>query len=135
MDERIDGPLVIVPGDDPTPRLGIKGDTSGDGFHCADRVELEVAPGIWIRGRVELNSSTEIHVHARQGKKVHPGWYLCSDGGGRVIYLLPGMKARRWTYHRWPKPEYPYEGLYWSGDGIVERNLYYRNGQWVEEES
>lgn len=114
------GKLILVEN-----RLAIEGQNSG--FHCSEPLELEVAPGVWLRGSVELDHSTTI----TRGKQEHKGWYLNIGYHTAVLWLIPGMKARVYAGWDWPEPSTPYEGqTYKARYGGWRR---YSGGQWIPE--
>lgn len=130
--EWVTGPLVAA-----GSRLAIRGEEASGGFHCGEGIELEVAPGIWIRGSVELDHSLTIHRLTNGGNltgdhEEWQGWYLNIGQHTSKLLLVPGMQARRYVGLDWPEPSTPYEGqAYKSRYGGWKR---YRSGRWVKEE-
>jgi len=114
-------------------RLALRGEESG-GMHCGDPLEVEVAPGVWIRGTVELDHGLTL---TRLGQtpdkdKSYQGWYLMTGGSAPVLWMTPGMTARRWPGLTWPEPSTPYEGQTWKPEGFGTWRRYH-DGQWVTE--
>lgn len=126
------GRLVAAKG-----RLAIQGEEDGGGFHCAEPIEIEVAPGIWIRGSVELDHNLSIYRLTNGGSltgdhEKWDGWYLNIGYHNSKILLIPGMQARHYFGLEWPEPETPYEGqAFRSRYGGWKR---YKGGQWVKDE-
>lgn len=122
------GPLAIALNGDQPNRLRIENDDAHDGFSWGEDVELMVAPGIWIRGTVELDHSAKVILNGEE----HPGWYFQS--GYRTAfrcYLSPGMTVRRYPFPYWPQPEVPYEGQRWCQSW--GKYLQYHSGKWAPE--
>lgn len=119
------GPLVQA-----GSRLAIKGREDRGGFHCGEPIEIEIAPGIWIRGTVELDHSLTVTRHGRDGQdQTYEGYYL---NIGSKILLIPGMQARTFLGLDWPEPSTPYEGqAYMARYGGWKR---YRAGQWLKDD-
>lgn len=122
----VSGKLVIVP-DNHGSRMGIEGHEHRP-FHAGDPIEIEVAPGIWLRGGLEVDHSTTI----RRGSQDFKGYYL-NIQGRRRFWIVPGMTPRIFLLRDWPQPTTPYEGQAWKSPyGGWKR---YRAGQWVRDET